>query len=181
MKRIDGRLSALFGLCVFGLILLIVPACDKDEEAIENVAPSAPAGTLVKTSDCKSNGLVVNTEDVPLDRTCVTFSYDGGVLTLKHINAAFNCCPIIAAGVSVDGSVITITESEELEHGGCSCLCLFDLDIEIKDLAADDYTIKVIELYLNEGDLPLEFGIDLAASPTGEFCVSRDHYPWAME
>jgi hypothetical protein len=163
------------------LILLVIPACDKDETATEPTPPTSPSGALVTTSDCKSNGLTLAVEDVPTDRTCVTFSYGGGVLTLQHINAAFNCCPIIAADVSVDGSVITITESEELDHGGCSCLCLFDLDLEIKNLAAGAYTIKVVELYLRKGDLPLEFGIDLAASPTGEFCVKRDHYPWAME
>jgi hypothetical protein len=180
VKKTRGRSTTLVISCLVSIILFI-PACDKDEAAIESVAPSSPAGALVKASDCKSNGTAAAVEGEPSDRGCMTYSYSGGVLTLQHINAAFNCCPIIAADVSIAGNVITVTETEGLEHGGCSCLCLFDLDFEIENLVAGEYTIKVIELYLSEGDLPLEFGIDLASSTSGEFCVSRDHYPWGME
>jgi len=78
------------------------------------------------------------------------------------------------------GNVITIQENESLESGGCDCLCLFDVNYQISNLPAGEYTIVVHELYLMEGDEILQFTVDLASTPSGSYCVQRDHYPWGM-
>jgi hypothetical protein len=101
------------------------------------------------------------------------------VLHLDHLNAGFNCCPIIGADIDVDGSLITITERESPDSlGFCACLCLFDVGYEIWQLPPGQYTIRFVELYLEPGDDPLEFPVDLSAAPDGSACVSRHHYPW---
>jgi hypothetical protein len=108
------------------------------------------------------------------------YTYDGeSTLLLKHINAGFNCCPDeIIANITIEGNLITIEEDESLESGGCDCICLFDLDLEITNLQPGEYTIKVIELYVFPDDEPLEFTVDLSSSPSGIYCVERTIYPW---
>ena len=120
-------------------------------------------------------------DTIPLDQDCIEYGYDGeSVLSIKRINAGFNCCPgVIKAFVDIEGDVITIEEKEFYDDTGpCYCLCLFDLDFDITEINPGVYTIKVIELYLSAGDEPLEFSVDLTNSNSGIFCVKRSVYPW---
>ncbi|MFQ6007956.1 MAG: dockerin type I repeat-containing protein [Candidatus Zixiibacteriota bacterium] len=139
---------------------------------------SVPTGSLVDYTGCKS----FQKDSIPPNLDCILYEYDGaGVLLLKHINAAFNCCPSsIDADITIEGGLITIDESESFDTlGPCYCLCLFDVDIEIVNLPHGQYTIMVNELYLQAGDDTLEFTISLTSSPdSGSYCVTRDHYPW---
>lgn len=168
-------------ICAFGLVMLLAPGCGENETTTETIT-SQSAGALVRTTGCKS---LDSGSEAALtaaeNESCIRYQYDGqGVLSLKHVNAGFNCCPIIAADVSVDDNTITIEERETLDHGGCECLCLFDLDFEIDNVSPGMYTIDVVELYLVEGDERLVFDVDLAATPEGERCVQRNHYPWGQ-
>jgi hypothetical protein len=53
------------------------------------------------------------------------------------------------------------------------------VDYKINNLPPGEYTIKVNEVYLEEGDELLEFTVNLPPSPySGIFCVFRSHYPW---
>ena len=114
---------------------------------------------------------------------CVEYEYDGqDVLILNHLNAGFNCCPIICANITIDDSTILITESETFDSlGGCYCLCLFDVYYELTGIEPREYVIRFVEPYFVEGDEYLEFFVDLSVSPTGSHCVYRDHYPWGFE
>jgi len=146
---------------------------------IEKLGPSGvtnATGTLVNYTDCKE----FPSFDTPPDKDCIEYQYDGeNVLLLKHVNAGFNCCPDeILAGITIENNLITIEENESLISGGCDCLCLFDVNYEIRNLLPGEYTIRVNELYLLEGDELLEFTVDLGSSPLGSYCVDRDHYPW---
>jgi hypothetical protein len=137
-------------------------------------------GTLVDHTGCKS--YVVLRDSITNDQDCIQYLYDGvGALTLKHINAGFNCCPgSLHADFDIGGGLITITESEVYDTvGPCACLCLFDVDYEISGLPPGLYTIRVNGLYVNPGDDPLEFPVDLSGPvDTSYFCVQRDYYPW---
>ena len=141
-----------------------------------------PVGTLVDYDGCKefNKGNALN--GTPPDQDCIEYQYDGAsLLLLKHVNAGFNCCPDeILADITIEDNVITIDEDESLESGGCDCLCLFDVDYQISNLPPGEYTIRVNGLYLEEGDEILQFTVDLTSSPSGSFCVYRDHYPWGI-
>ncbi len=141
-----------------------------------------PIGSIVDVADCmgmgKSRGKAAPDED------CIEFNYDGeSKLNLKHINAGFNCCPLeVIADISIDGNLITITEDEIYDTlGPCACLCLFDVEYEIINLPPGNYDIKVFGMYLWEDDDSLVFSVNLGATPSGEYCVTRDHYPWGYE
>jgi len=142
----------------------------------------APSGILLDYSGCKEFQKGTPIDSVSPDQDCVEYQYDGtSLLLLKHINAGFNCCPDeILADITIEGNIITIEEDESLESGGCFCLCLFNVDYQISNLPPGEYTIRVFGMYLQEGDEILQFTVDLASSPSGIFCVYRDHYPWGL-
>jgi len=145
-------------------------------------APNPPTGVIVNYDGCKEFAKGTPGDDTPPDQDCIEYQYDGvSVLLLKHVNAGFNCCPDeILADITIEDNVITIEEDESLESGGCYCLCLFDVDYQISNLPPGEYTIRINGLYLEEGDEILQFTVDLASSPSGSFCVYRDHYPWGI-
>lgn len=135
-------------------------------------------GTLVSHTDCllaqeeAGIGAKTGTQD------CIDYQYDGqGTLLLTHRNSGLNCCiDNFAATVVANGGIVSIDETEI--PGYCECLCLFDIGYQVINLPPGTYQIVVQEQSLNEEDLPLQFSADLVASPSGSFCVERDHYPW---
>jgi hypothetical protein len=127
-------------------------------------------GRLVAVSDCGGFGAM---DDSPVDLSleCMEYSFEGGTLKLRHVNAGFNCCGAKSAQVTVADGEIRIVESEE--QNPCDCECLFDLDMEVVNLPAGTYRILVT------GSLGgLDFVVDLAAQPSGSYCEKRDRYPW---
>jgi len=100
---------------------------------------------------------------------CMVWSYDGtGSLELQHINAVFNCCPDETLGmtgtVAYADTVFTLTESD---NGGlCNCVCPYDMNYTLSDVAPGTYTVVV-----NPFDNPV--AMDLTAAAEGWFCVDR--------
>ena len=169
-----GLAPAVQGVMLVGLLLTLVllAGCSSD-----TAGPAAvgPIGHLVDFTGCKS-GTLRGSDETPFDLDCIEYSYRHGTLNLKHVNAAFNCCPEFLASLRVSGDTISIVEEELV--GGCHCLCLYDLEYEVDGLAPGVYRVIVSEECLLETDAPLEFTMDLRASPAGACCVGRDHYPW---
>jgi len=169
----------LVAFVLFGLVV----GCEKvvDQER-KPAPPSPPVGTLIGYGSCKFHKMASVQDSISPDQDCIEYQYDGeNLLLLRHINAAFNCCPeSITADVSIEDSVIIIEERHSFLNGNaCFCNCLYDLDFEIRNLEPGEYTIKVIEILLEPSDEPLEFTVDLPyLSSSGSYCVSRDHYPW---
>jgi len=119
-------------------------------------------------------------DPIPPTQDCVVYSYDGqGVLSLTHVNASFNCCPEqLLADIVIEDNVITITEYETLENGGCDCMCLFDVDYEFVDIPPGDYTIRVVEYVSQWGDTLQSMVTLLPEVTEGQFCVEWGIYPW---
>ena len=143
---------------------------------------SEPTGYLISNTGCKSfegDG----PDQHGNTQSCIQYDYDGtGTLSLTHVNAAFNCCPdYLTAVFSFVGNTITITEGENLNSGGCDCICLFDLQFQIDNLPPGEYHIIFEELYVQGEDLPLDFVVDLSQVVSDEYCVDRTHYPWGTE
>jgi hypothetical protein len=145
---------------------------------------TTPSGSLLDYFGCKPVRTGSSPDSITSDQDCLEYQYDGeGTFLLNHINAGFNCCPSnLTADITIQDNVISITEYEHFDTTGpCYCLCLFDVNYQIDNLPPGEYTIEVIELYLEEGDEPLEFTVDLPAFPySGSYCVTRDHYPWGF-
>jgi len=162
-------LASLVAISIFA-----IHGCGKDETTGPRLNPG---GILVKVSGCKQIDTFA-AGATPPDRDCVDYGYTlSGLLILAHVNAAFNCCPgEISADATIRGDTITISEHESTR--GCHCTCLYDLEYRIPKMPRRTYTIKIKEPYIDDGDEPIEFTIDLKEFFAGSFSAGRDHYPW---
>jgi hypothetical protein len=141
-------------------------------EKLGSIEDNHIIGNLVNYSSCKE--FFTNYQS---SEDCIEYEYDGeNILLLTHINAAFNCCPEIAVNISISNDTIQIEEIEI--SGSCNCVCLYDLNYEIKELKPGNYTIKVIESDIPLGEEMLEFKVDLSSATSGSYCVDRNQYPW---
>ena len=137
-------------------------------------------GQLTSFSDCKYQKAGEITAEIADSLSCVKYIYNinDKRLLLTHINAGFNCCPEnIYCSISIKNDTITIQQYEE--SALCDCNCLYDLDIEIKGVIAQEYHIKFIEPYLQNQE-EIIFSINLDISNEGSYCVTRIHYPWGI-
>lgn len=182
------NLSLLNGMCVvlglmvalFGVALILSTACSDDST---NPKKPEPVGRIVSNTGCKAT---VAQTFVPLDsaQDCLEWIFDGkGVLQLKHVNAAFNCCPEhLLATIVVTGDTISITEDEQLDQGGCRCLCLYDVNYQITNVSPGVYTAVIDGMYLGgdwwEQGSYLTCELDLTEAGIGSCCVWRHDYPW---
>jgi hypothetical protein len=140
-----------------------------------------PVGELIGHSSCKSGNMSLSADTLTNNHDCVAYEYDGaGVLTLKHINAGLNCCPIFASIITIEENNIIIEELDSLYESGCDCNCLFDLDYTISNLPPGLYHIRIIEPYIREEAELLEFDTDLSIATAGLYCVLRYDYPWGI-
>ncbi|MCP4706114.1 MAG: hypothetical protein GY865_16060 [candidate division Zixibacteria bacterium] len=173
---INGRL-AKFGLLPILLLILIVQfigfGCGKTTEPKED-----PTGSLVNSSGCIS---YLSTSKVSLVPPCCTdmsyeYNSESGTLTVLHNGAGFNCCTEASAEITFNDDLILIDENESGDY--CSCLCLFNIEYELENITPDIYTIRFIEIYATDDDIPLEMTFDLSLNPTGSVSIERNHYPW---
>ncbi|HOW86688.1 MAG TPA: hypothetical protein P5119_12565 [Candidatus Aminicenantes bacterium] len=147
-------------------------------------SPSGPGplGRMVARSDCKSGGAAAAGRAVAAEagRECLEYEYDGrSVLRLKHVNAAFNCCPgEVSAAIEISDGAVRIEEKESSSL--CDCNCLYDLSYEITGLAPGAVRISVVGPYQPEAGPPLEFVVDLGQAVSGTYCVERTVYPWGF-
>ncbi len=149
--------------------ILLAFACDRSDLDKED-------GKLITHSLCKNE----KSFETDSNLTCVEYSYNQSneILSLKHINSAFNCCPEkLYCNINIEGDTIILEESERKQD--CLCMCLFDLEAEVYGVKAQSYTVKYIEPYLGDAE-ELIFEINLQAQPSGTYCVERTNYPWGI-
>jgi hypothetical protein len=166
---------------VAGLAVLGVTGCGSSTvttEAGDDVSPTRDVSiAVVGLSECKDFPTGIPRASAPPSVDCVEWWHVGGnVLHLRHVNAGFNCCPVIDADIRVEGAAITVEEIEI--EGNCDCLCLFDVEYEIHGLASGVYHVVFVEPYRPVDDPVLEFDLDLLSFPSGSHCVERSQYPW---
>ena len=172
MSRSTKRLSPIH--LTLPLLALLVPVLLSTGCSEENpVAADDAYGVLLESVGCKMAEGDMEAQ-LASGQECLEWDLHAGVLSLKHVDAAFNCCPeTISAEVLIDGSSITVIEEES--GGECDCQCLFDLAIAIYDLEPGVYTVSISGPYSPE---PLDTTIDLIAEPAGSYCEDREVYPW---
>ncbi len=160
------------------LIGLMIISCEKKDA---NDMQLIITGQLISNSSCK-NGLKSGSQiaETPDSLSCVEYSFnkENSKLTLKHVNAGFNCCPdSLYCRIELKGDTIQIQEFEKQKL--CKCNCLYDLDIELNGVEMKKYQIKFIEPYVAE-QKNLIFEIDLIKDTNGIYCVTRKLYPWGI-
>lgn len=174
--------SLQFNMAIF-LFFILFFGCEIEKVNDDNTGDDPPpivSGQLTSHSDCKEFKSANTAVEIDDTLTCVEYIYlpSSNQLSLKHINAGFNCCPeSLYCHVAVSNDTLIIAEFEQ--DGLCDCLCLFDLDIEADGIAAKKYIVKFIEPYIQDQDEIL-FEMDLRKDTTGSYCVYRDRYPWGV-
>ena len=161
-------------LLVVTVSTLLLNSCT-DEPEIKNIS-----GEVVYYSDCKTFEGMYRGPVTPDTLSCIEYVYDedNNLLKLNHINAGFNCCPgKITCTITIVGDTIVIKESEEASL--CNCNCLFDVDMELKEVEKKSYFIKVIEPYCGDQE-KLYFEVDFQNAQEGKYCANRKDYPWGM-
>ncbi len=154
---------------ILALCLHLFSACDRD--GLDN-----EAGKLLSHTMCKNE----KTLEADSNQSCVEYTYNASeeTLTLKHINAGFNCCPDkLYCDIRIENDTIYLEESERKQD--CLCMCLYDMTAEVYGLKAQRYTVKYIEPYLGDAEA-LVFQIDLENTAIGTYCVERTNYPWGI-
>jgi hypothetical protein len=164
----------IYPVLIVSLITCVV-CCEKSNEK----GKKPFSGELTSSSSCKSNlKSSLHYSGTPDSVSCIEYSFDKGnsQLTLKHVNAAFNCCPdSIYCKISLKGDTILIQEFEKKSQ--CNCSCIYDLDMQVNGLDLKKYQLKFIEPYVYEQNRII-FDINLADKPSGSYCVTRKQYPW---
>lgn len=176
--------KVLYSLLVVTLIGLTIVCCEEkgnDGNQGDGGNQGKISGKLISNSPCKGSiALNAPADEVPDSISRVEYSYDNETkkLTLKHINAGFNCCPdSLYCEIELKGDTIVIEEFEKLPL--CNCFCVYDLEIEVDSVEMKGYQVKFVEPYAGEQD-KLVFGIDLASAANGSYSVIRKLYPWGV-
>ncbi len=167
--------KSIYSILTTLVLLFMVTSCEKKDTDNGQIE-----GKLISNSVCKdlksSNFTTVTPDSISL----VEYTFDAvrNLLTLKHINAGFNCCPdSLYCAITVIGNTILIEEFEKAAL--CHCNCLYDLEIEINGVEAKKYELKFTEPYIGDQE-EIIFEINLGNAITGSHEVNRKQYPWGM-
>jgi hypothetical protein len=120
------------------------------------------AGYAVAQWDCEDEIYAVVEED------CIT---------VHHIGALYNCCPTrFDYDITLEEPLITVVETENLEGGGCWCVCCMDLAIGIDAVPPGEYTLE-FRWFDYEGQEWLSVLLDVIVEDWGQ--VSDLHLAWS--
>ncbi len=161
------KVMKIRNLLVIGL-LLASSGCNK--EILD------PTIKLDAATDCKQFLLDSSPNSTPV-MDCIEYSYGDNTLVIRHVNAAFNCCPEeLYVDLNISGDTLIIVEREKSSL--CDCDCLYDLDYTLDHISKGTWWIRVKEPYLREADQEILFEVDLRREPEGNWCAERTKYPW---
>ena len=106
--------------------------------------------TIVVPSESPRMGDVANTGCLDLpgeEEPCVEddeieLIVEGNTLHVVHWNATYNCClDDIVVSLNVEGALLSLTEDEILTMP-CDCMCCYDVEATVLDLAPGEYTVE---------------------------------------
>jgi hypothetical protein len=82
-------------------------------------------------------------EDLPCpDPDAFILTVEGSTLHVLHESATYNCClDEITITLSIEGDILKLTE-EEIVTLGCWCICCYEAEATIVDLAPGIYTVE---------------------------------------
>jgi hypothetical protein len=160
---------------ILTLSLILICSCSDDS----NEPSGSISGSLYHNSGCTGSGGTgsggtIQVEEYPRHLGAITYEYINGsnLLKLKHFNAEFNCCLTYSASV-VESSGQKISITYKIETDPCDCVCLYNMETHVNNVARTKYTIDFVGLYNKQGEKVL-LEIDLSQQTTGELVFERD-------
>ena len=99
---------------------------------------------------------------------------EDGYLSIKHVNATFNCYAKLKMEATVSGNEIQIMEEDysETEDGPRStCICTYDLYCEVGPLTTGTYTVVISKS--RSGYEQARFTISYAKGLDGKYVISE--------
>lgn len=157
------KLISMLGMAV------IFTACQKE-------MPGDPYALMDFHTGCKDSSLKTS-QGRGSSEDCIEYAWESDRLTIRHKNAAFNCCPgRLTISSSLNGDTLLLREHEE--EALCDCDCLYDLEYTVYHVPSTLKVISFEEPYLRGEEDPLVFTVNLKRHPAGEFCLVRSIYPW---
>jgi hypothetical protein len=177
--------KVFYSLLVVSMIGLTIVCCDEkgnDGNQGDGDINEVISGELISNTRCKSytrSGEAIDETPDTISRVYYSYDIETKKLTLKHINAGFNCCPdSLYCKIELIGDTIVVKEYQKA--AGCRCLCVYDLNIVVKGALMKKYQVRFVERYVDDQE-KLEFGIDLAKDTIGSYSVIRKDYPWGIK
>jgi hypothetical protein len=163
------KIKLIWIVCLSATFVLLT--CKKSDNSDIGIGKIA-----VINSGCKTHYIMyANPKD-----DCIKYIWSNNKLHIKHINAAFNCCPdTISADATIQDSIITIQEKELLTKR-CKCNCLYDLEYDIPNVSQGKYYLRIKEPYISHDSNTFDFQIDLTNPDTAKYCIPRSQYPWGI-
>ena len=173
MKKLNPIRSFILGfILIIGVISITnIIGCKKD-----STGPSVQNQISVTKSGCKTGIKATDSSN----QDCIQYQRINSTLHIKHINAAFNCCPDqVYAVASISGDTIMISEKEGISQP-CNCNCLYDLDYDIANVTDSNYIVIINEPFITEDSEKIIFNLAPILSSSGEYCKTRSTYPWGL-
>jgi hypothetical protein len=92
-------------------------------------------------TDCKDGSGPTKDEEWPQS---IEFHYENGVLTVTHVNGAFNCClDYVQVTLQMEGEWTIDLYEQEVASNPCFCVCPFDVTTRIEGMASGSYTVNI--------------------------------------
>lgn len=157
------------------LLIALFTSCQKES----TYSTSPVSGKLEQLSENGSSKSGASTDSIGYS-AIISYSYNAALqkLTITHKNACFSCAPdSIRCHVTNSGNSIMVEEREY--NGNSSCLCLYDLKVEVDGVTPDVYLLHVIEPHLGE-QAPIRLNLDLAHTSSGTLYFPRPDFPWGL-
>jgi hypothetical protein len=167
--------------------ILLFMTCSDNDVPVKSSQNKSTA-LLVSISPCKENNKVPTVIGASFcTQDCLQYWFDSSrTMHIKHINAAYNCCmESLMISYEIKGPVVLVSEIDNADSSSlCKCLCLHDVEYEIRDLPATVNKIEIVEPYALidniSGEKPLCCSFVYPKPDTLTCCVERCHYPWMI-
>lgn len=141
-----------FMLALTGAAMLLATACgEKENNNPNNGDASMGAVSNISYTDCKSHtDRATKAHPMWGDPDSVSVSYANGTVYITHYNLLVNCgftMSGILVDVDVDGSTITIHESENPTGPQAYCMCATDNSFQLNNVPQGTYTLVFSNWY----------------------------------
>ncbi len=142
MKTTRTTKTTKMMLGLAALMLGLAGACASDDPG----QPGQPGNSNLEVLGSKQSACKANTSgDSSYALGTISAKVSGGNVTILHDDARYNCASKLKLDATVAGNVITVTETIANPGELARCMCNYDLQLELKGLAAGTYTVQVID------------------------------------